>query len=83
MSLGRQAGPSADLKEVHGVEGTRRRDSTQLEGQIGRSKIGSAAGCRPERKSRSLTVDSCAAVLLSQERCGRIGRGRVEQPGVP
>ena len=45
MTLGRQAGPSADLKEVHGIEGTRRRDSTQLEGQIGRSKMGSAAGC--------------------------------------
>lgn len=38
---------------------------------------------RPERKSRSPTVDSCVAVLLSQEQCGRIGRGRVEQPAVP
>lgn len=44
VTLGRQSGPSTDLKEVHSVGGTQRRDSTQLEDQKGRSKIGSAAG---------------------------------------
>lgn len=37
---------------------------------------------RPETKSRSLAMDSCVAVL-SWERCGRRGRGRMEEQGVP
>ena len=36
---------------------------------------------RLERKSRSLALNDCVAVPVSQEQCGRIGRGRGAQQG--